>query len=171
MNRRLQILVGSIAGLIILVSLALQATFRVRETRSYAQPHEVKTYSGTNYVVQLTETAIGKTDTGYVVIVYLHLENPNAFELALQRNWFILVDHDKDYYLPSTSGTQTESIKLPSNGVIEKEMLSFAVPDDSFEGTIALQIGQHYMTLIKGEKPFTDKLRNGEFRSFRRRDW
>jgi len=81
------------------------------------------------------------------------------------------MDHDKNYFLPSTMGTQTELIKLPANGVIDREMLSFIVPDNAFAGRVALFVGQNYMVLVKNEGPFGAHLRNGEFRSFRRRSW
>jgi len=114
------------------VSLGLLAMLRVQEAKEFRQPHSVETYGGTNYIVQLTEAAVGKTETGCVLIIYLRLENRNPYDVTLNRNWFVLVDQDKDYYLPSTTGTQTELIKLPANGVLDREMLSFTVPDDTF---------------------------------------
>lgn len=164
-------LVGGAAAAVIAISLAVMTMWRVQEARDFGQAHFVRTYAGTNYVVQLTETAIGRTDSGYVLLVHLRLRNPNPFELPLNRNAFILVDHDKDYYLPTTSGTQTELIKIPANGVLDNEMLSFAVPEDSLDGTVALQVGHHYMVLLKDEEPFGGKLSSGEFRVFRRRNW
>ena len=117
------------------------------------------------------ETTVGKVEMGHVVIVYARFENPNPTEVVLKREWFVLVDHDKDYYLPTTSGTQTPLIKLPPNGVLEKEALSYAVGDDSFAGTIGLEIERHYFVLIKNEKPWTQKLQQGHFVTFRGRDW
>jgi hypothetical protein len=153
------------------IGVGLLAWFRVQESRHLTQPCSVQTYGGTNYGFQVLETTVGKLDTGYVVIVYVRLTNPNPYEVALHRNWFVLADHDKDYFQPSTTGTQTELIKLPPSGVIEKESLSFAVPDDSFAGTIGLQIGKDYWVMIKEEKPFTRTLHSGEFVTFRSRDW
>jgi hypothetical protein len=170
-SRRIQISVAVIAMATIGVSLGLLAMLRIREAKEFNQPHIVQTYGGTNYVVQLTEAAVGKTETGCVLIVYLRLQNPNAYDVTLRRNWFILIDHDKNYFLPSTTGTQTELIKLPANSVLDREMLSFLVPDNTFAGRVALFVGQNYMVLVKNEGPFEADLRNGEFRSFRRRSW
>jgi hypothetical protein len=171
MSRRVQISVGAIAVATIGVSLGLLAMLRIREAKEFSEPHIVQTYGGTNYVVQLTEVAVGKIETGCVLIVYLRLQNPNTYDVTLRRDWFILVDHNKDYFLPSTTGTQAELIKLPANGVLDREMLSFMVPDNAFAGRVALFVGQNYMVLVKNEGPFEAHLRNGEFRSFRRRSW
>jgi hypothetical protein len=171
MSRRIQILVAVLALATIGISLGLLAVLRLREAKEFREPHTVQTYGGTNYVVQLTEVAVGKAETGCVLIVYLRLQNPNAYEVTLSRNWFVLVDRDKDYFQPSTTGTQTELIKLPANGVLDRELLSFIVPDDAFAGRVALLIGQNYMVLVKNEEPFEVHLRNGEFRSFRRKSW
>jgi hypothetical protein len=171
MNRHIQILVAVVAVATIGVSLGLLAMLRIREAKEFREPHAVRTYGGTNYVVQLTEVAAGKTETGCVLIVYLRLQNPNAYDVTLSRNWFVLIDRDKDYFLPSIMGTQTELIKLPANGVLDQEMLSFTVPDEAFAGRVALLVGQNYMVLVKNDGPFEVHLRNGEFRSFRRRSW
>lgn len=171
MNRGLQILLSTIAVVVIAGSVAVLAWLRVREARAFRQSHLVHTYSGTNYVAQLQEVSVGGATSGAVVIVYLRVENPNDFELTLDRNWFILVDHDKDYYLPSTSGTQTGLIKLPARGVSEREMLSFGVPTDSFQGTMGLQLGQNYWVLIKSEEPYGAQLRDGQFHTFKTRNW
>jgi len=171
MSRRVQISVAAIAVATIGVSLGLLAMLRIREAKEFSEPHIVQTYGGTNYVVQLTEVAVGKAETGCVLIVYLRLQNPNAYDVTLRRDWFILVDYNKDYFLPSTTGTQTELIKLPANGVLDREMLSFMVPDNAFAGRVALFVGQSYMVLVKNERSFEAHLRNGEFRSFRRRSW
>ncbi len=50
-------------------------------------------------------------------------------------------------------------------------MLSFTVADDAFAGAVALMVGRQYMVLLKDEEPFEVRLRDGEFRSFRRRHW
>ena len=171
MSRRIQISVALVAVAIIGVSLGLLAMLRIREAKAFRELHTVQTYGGTNYVVQLTEVAVGRTETGCVLIVYMRLQNPNAYDVTLSRNWFVLVDRDKDYFLPSTTGTQTGLIKLPANGVLDREMLSFTVPDDAFVGRVALLVGQNYLVLVKNEGPFEAHLRNGEFRSFRRRSW
>ena len=171
MSRRVQMLVAVVAVAVIGVSLGLLAMLRIQDAKEFSQPHHVGTYGGTNYIVQLTEAAVSKTKTGCVLIIYLRLENPNPYDVTLSRNWFVLVDHDKDYYLPSTTGTQTELIKLPANGVLDREMLSFTVPDDAFAGTVALLVGRNYLVLVKGPEPFAVRLRSGEFQSFRRRSW
>lgn len=170
-NRHIQKLVAVIALVVIGVSIGLMALLRIREAKEFRRPHRVQTYGGTNYVVQLTEVVVGKTDTGCVLIVYLRVKNPNPYDVTLNRNWFVLMDHDKNYYLPSTSGTQTELIKLPANGVSDREMLSFTVPDDTFAGAVVLLVGREYMVLVKDAAPFEMRLRNGEFRSFQRRRW
>jgi hypothetical protein len=171
MSSKKPIGIGLIALAVIALCLGLLAYWRVDESEEYLGSCAVHTYGGTNYVVQLQETMVGRTDAGCVVIVYARFENPNPFEVVLDRNWFILVDHDKDYFQPVTAGTQTPLIKLPARGVVEKEMLSFPVLEDSFAGTLGLKIGQNYWVLIKGPAPYTRKLRSGEFVSFRRRNW
>ncbi len=171
MKRRIQKLVAVIALVVIGVSFGLLALLRVQEAKEFRRPHPVQTYGGTNYIVQLTEVVVGKTETDCVLIVYLRLRNPNPYDVTLSRRWFVLVDHAKDYYLPSTTGTQTELIKLPAKGVLDREMLSFTVPDDAFVGAVALLVGREYMILLKDEEPFEVRLRNGEFRSFQRRHW
>jgi hypothetical protein len=170
-SRRVQNLVAVIALVVIGVSLGLLAMLRVQEAKASHRPHPVQTYGGTNYVVRLTDVVVGKTETGCVLIVYLRLENPNPYDVTLSRNWFVLMDRAKDYYLPSTTGTQTELIKLPANGVLDREMLSFTVADDTFAGAVALLVGRNHMVLVKDEAPFDVRLRNGEFRSFQRRHW
>ncbi|MGO9245849.1 MAG: hypothetical protein ACLPT4_07235 [Verrucomicrobiia bacterium] len=171
MNRRIQKLVAVVALVVIGVSFGLLALLRVQEAKDFRRPYPVQTYGGTNYIVQLTEVVVGKTETGCVLIVYLRLENPNPYDVTLSRRWFVLADHAKDYYLPSTTGTQTELIKLPAKGVLDREMFSFTVPDDTFVGAVALLVGREYMVLLKDEEPFEARLRNGEFRSFQRRHW
>ena len=171
MNRRLQYLVGAIVLVVIGMSLGLLAMLRVQEAKEFHRRHPVQTYGGTNYVVQLTDVVVGRTATGYVLLVYLRLENPNPYDVTLSRNWFVLMDHARDYYLPSTTGTQTELIKLPANGVLDREMLSFTVGDNTFAGTVALLVGRNHMLLIKDEAPLEAPIRNGEFRSFQRRHW
>lgn len=171
MNRGLQILVGVVAAVVVAGSLALLGWMRVREAQEFSAPHRVQTYGGTNYIAQLLETSVGGATSGAVVIVYLRVENPNDFELTLDRNWFILVDHDKDYYLPATSGTQQPLIKVAPRGVSEREMLSFTVMEGSFAGTLGLQLGQNYWVLLKGEEPYAAQLRDGQFHTFKSREW
>ena len=69
MNRRLQKLLAVIALVVIGVSIGLLGLLRVQEAKEFHRPHPVQTYGGTNYVVQLTEVAVGKTETGCVMIV------------------------------------------------------------------------------------------------------
>ena len=170
-SRRLQVSVAAVAVVTIGVSLGLLAVLRIREAKEFSEPHTVQAYGGTNYVVQLTEAVVRKSETGCVLMVYLRLQNPHAYDVTLDRDWFVLVDRDKDYFLPATIDTQTKLIKLPANGVLDRELLSFGVPDDAFTGMVALLVGQNYMVLVKNDEPFAVHLRNGEFRSFRRRSW
>src|SRR5271167_1332313 len=109
-----------VAFAIIGAGLGVIAMLRIQEAKEFSQPHQVQTDGGTNYVVQLTEAAVGKTTVGCVLILYLRLENPNSFDVTLGRNSFILVGHDTDHYRPSTMGTQAELIKIPANGVLER---------------------------------------------------
>jgi hypothetical protein len=164
-------MIGSTATAVIAAGIGLIAWLRIQESRHLTHAIQVQTYGGTNYVLQVLETTIGKLDKGCAVIVYVAFKNPNPYEVVLRRQWFVLVDSGKDYYQPSSMGTQTELIKLPPDGVRDKEALSFAVPDDSFAGTLALQVGYNYYVMLKNEKPFTRKLNPGEFITFRTRDW
>lgn len=171
MSRQIRILAVMVALAIAGVGVGLLALLRVQQAKDFSQPYRVQTAEGTNYVVQLVETVVGKTDTDCVLIVYMKLENPNPFEVALDRDSFFLIDRHRVRYLPSTTGTQDELIKLPANGVLEKEMLSFTVPEDTFAGRIALRVGQDHPVMIKDQTPFDVRLGSGEFRSFRRRSW
>ncbi len=171
MSRQNRILVAVVALMIVGVGVGLLALFRVQQAKEFSRPRQVQTRDGRNYVVRLLEAAVGRTDTGYVLIVYMQLENPNAFEVTLPRGRFRLVVNDKDYYLPSAMGTQDELIKLPANGVLEREMLSYTVPNDGMAGTLALRIGRDNAILLKDRGALAAKLRNGEFRSFHRPIW
>src|SRR5438067_2436744 len=99
--RKLQVSLGLGAIGVIVVCVAFLATTRVKEAREFSQGYRVQTMTGTNYVVQMLETTVGKVETGHVVIVYARFENPNPSEVVLRRDWFVMVDHDKDYYLPT----------------------------------------------------------------------
>ena len=171
MKTNVKVVVGALAATVIVLGVGGIAWLRILESKHLSQPCKVRTYGGTNYVVQLLETTVGKVDAGYVVIVYARLRNPNAWDVTLHRDWFVLVDGDKDYFLPSTNGTQTAAITLPANGVLDREMFSFTLPNESLGGTIALKVGQNYWMLVKDEEPFNRTLRSGEFVSFRRRHW
>jgi hypothetical protein len=154
------------------VGVGLLALFRVQQANEFSRPHSIVTPDGTNYVLRLLEAAVGKTDTGCVLIVYLRLENLNPFNLTLERRSFFLADRYRMRYRPSTMGTANELIKLPASGVLEREMLSFTVPEDVFMGRVALLISdRRNRIMIKDETPFLVKLRDGEFRSFRRSSW
>ena len=166
-----KIVFGGMAVAAIVVALALIAWLRVEESRHLTQPHRVRTYGGTNYVVQVLETTVGKTDGGYALIVYARLENPNPYDVVLRRGWFTLADQHKDCFLPSTNGTQTALIKLPASGVLEREMFSFDLPPDALTGSVEMKIGENDWVMIKNKKPFTRQLRSGEFVSFRIRGW
>ena len=160
-----------IVSLVIVALLAVLAWLRTREARAFSQPYRVHTFTGTNYVLQLTSTTIGRVHTNFIVILAARLENPNPFEIVLQRDWFVMTDHDRDYYQPSTNGTQTALIRLPPHGVLERELFSYTVPGDTFNGTLALLAGHQYLVLVKSRKPYQPNLRDGEFITFHRRDW
>ena len=171
MKHKLQLTLGTVALVVVAVSVGLLGWLRWWEAQAVSRPFQVHTYGGTNYVVRLTEITVGKLETGYVVVVTARLENTNAFPVVLKRDWFILVDNDKDYFQPSTNGTQTATILMPARGVAERETFSYTVPDDSLAGLLALEIGRYHWIMIKNPKPFTRQLKSGEFVSFRRRDW
>ncbi len=171
MSKRIQRRVVLVVIATVGVGLGLMAVLRIQEAKEFSQPHQTQTDGGTNYVVQLTEVVVGKAKTGYVLILYLRLENPNPFDVTLSRNWFILVTHDTDHYRPSITGTQSELIKIPANGVLDREMLSFTVPDDALVGSVALIGGRSYILLVKDKRSFEVRLRDGEFYSFRCRCW
>jgi hypothetical protein len=171
LNRKLQWIVAGGALAVIAVCLAVIGLYRVQEVRAFGRPHRVQTYGGTNYVVRLAETTIGRTDSGRVVIVRLILANPNPFDIVLDRNWFILVDMDKDYFLPTPAGAEAAAIKVPARAVRDDELLTYAVDETSFDGTLGLFVGHHYVVLLKGIEPYTRELAVGEYRSFRRADW
>ncbi len=171
MSRKLQIIVGGAALAGILICLAYMGFSKVKGAREFGQSFKVKTFAGTNYLVRLLETTVGRVDTGYVVIVYARFENPNPTEVLLEREWFVLADHGKNYCLPTTTGTQTALIRLPANGVLDKEALSYAVSDDSFGGSLALEIGHHYFVLLKNDKPWRRQLHAGQFVTYHNRDW
>lgn len=171
MSRKLPILVGVAALTIVGVSLGLLAMMRVQEARQFSQSYRVQTSAGTSYGVQLLETTVGKVETGYVVIVYARFENPNPTELVLPREWFALADLGGDDYRPTTDGTQAVLIKLPANGVLEKEALSYVVNERALSGTLALKIGHKYSVVINNGRPWTRRLPVGQFVTFRSRDW
>ena len=171
LNRTAQVVIGTAAVVVIGACLALNATWRIHRARQFGEPHAVATYGGTNYVVALDETTVGGTATGYVLIVYLRFQNPNAYELTLERDWFVLADHNREYFQPSTAGTQTRLIKVPAQGVSEGEMLSFTLGADGLGGGLALKIGKDAWVLLKSTNPFADKLRPGELRTFHRGNW
>jgi hypothetical protein len=122
-------------------------------------------------VIQLLEATVGRIETGQIAMIDVRLENPNPFELVLKRDTFKLTGHGKEWYSPETAGTQAPLIKLPANGVLDKEAFSYAVPDDALAGTLALQIGKQYFVMIKNDRPFGRRLRNGQFVTFRGRHW
>ena len=171
MKRKLQIIVVVAVFVVISLSLLLMAALRMREARQFSQSYRVQTSTGTNYIVQLLETTVGRVETGCVVIVYARFENPHSVELVLRREWFVLADSGGDYYLPATSGTQAPLIKLPANGVLEKEALSYAVNERSLSGALALKIGHEHSVFINDGKPWTRRLPVGQFVTFRSRDW
>lgn len=160
------------AGLVVLAAgFSLLALRRVRAANNYSQTYSVRTHAGTNYLAQITATTIGRTDTGYLVTLQLRLQNPHPEPLRLSRDWFLLVDHDKDYFQPTTTGAQPAWITIPAHGVAENERFTFAVPADSLDGALAVQLGQNYWIMIKTPDSPVPPLRAGEFISFQRRDW
>ena len=171
MSKRTGIFVAAAALAIAGVSVALLALFRIQQAREFSQPHEVRARGGVSYVVQLLEADVGKTETGYVLILYIRLQNPNPASVTLRRQWFGIVDRHRRVYAPSISGTQSELITLPAHGVSEKEMLSFAVPDNVLAGRVELVAGQNHTILVKDRMPFDRQLRDGEFCSFHRQSW
>ena len=171
MKQKLPLTVGAVALVVLALSVALLGWLRWWEAQAVSRPFQVHTYGGTNYMVRLTEITVGKLETGYVVVVTARLENTNAFPVVLKRDWFVLVDHSKDYFQPTTNGTQTATIVMPARGVAERETFSYTVSDDSLRGLLALEIGRYYFFMIKSPKPFTRQLKSGEFVMFRRRDW
>ncbi len=171
MSRRWAYWMGGASLAVIVGGAALLAYWRTREARQYSQPHSVRTYGGTNYVVAIQQTTIGRTETGYVLLLTVRLTNPNPFPVRLDRQMFVLADHDKDFYLPTVEGAASRWIDLPAGGVLEKETLSYVVPPDSFDGVVAVQLGHQYWTLVKEVGDYTENLAPGQFRSFRRRHW
>ncbi len=161
-------------GLLVVVVLAGIAGWGWWRTRAYldfSRPLSLKTFGGTNYTARILSTTVGRADTGYVVMVNLRLENPNSWEVALPRDWFVLVDHDRDYYQPSTTGAQTAAIALPANGVKETEMLSYHLPADALDGTLAILLGHQHWVMLKSDQPYKPNLGKGEFIVFRRANW
>ena len=153
------------------VSVGILALFRVQEAKEFSRPHQVQTRGGTNFVLRLIETSVGRVDTGFVVIVYMRLENPNAFSFEVRRNRFVLSGEGRDVFRPTTMGTQDELIKMPPNGVLDREMLSYVVPDEVIDGILELRIGRNYRILIKERGAFAGRLAPGQFRSFHRPSW
>jgi len=160
-----------IVSLVIVALLAALAWLRTKEARAFSQLYRVRTFAGTNYVIQLTSTTVGRVHTNHILILAARLENPNPFEVVLQRDWFVLMDHDRDYYQPSTNGTQTALIRLPPHGVLERELLSYVVPSDTFDGALALLAGHQHFVLVKNRHPYQPNLPDGKFVTFHRRDW
>jgi hypothetical protein len=171
MNRRRQIVAGIAVLSVVGVSLALVAMTRVSETRQFSQKYRVQTPTGTNFVVQLLETTVGRVETGYVVIVYARLENQEPSALALPRESFVLIDRNGRRFSPVTSGTQLSLINLPGNGVLDKEALSYAVDGNSLTGTLMLEAGPQVYLLIKNSKPWARQLPGGQFVTFRSWSW
>lgn len=166
-----KVLIGGGAAAMVAVCVGLSAWLRVREAAQLTQPNRVQTDGGTNYVVQVLETTIGRTENGYLLLIATRFENPNPYEVLLRRDGFVLLDRNQDSYQPSTTGTQSALIKLPPNGVVENETLNFAVPEGALVGAMELKVGKDRSVLIKDDKPFDRQLNRGEFVSFRRRTW
>ncbi|HUJ09448.1 MAG TPA: hypothetical protein VL171_05425 [Verrucomicrobiae bacterium] len=160
-----------IALAIIGVGIGMLALFRIQEARDFSRPHQVRTRAGTNFVMRIAEISVGKVDTGFVVIAYLRLENPNGFDLELRRNRFVLVGENRNFFRPSRMGTQNELIKLPAYSVSKGELLSYTVPDDVIKGTLSLRAGRNCTITIKESGPFGDQLRPDEFRTFHWPRW
>lgn len=160
MNRKHLFGIGIVViGAAVLIVLLI-AAIHVKAARQFSQKHRVQ-----NFVVQLLETTVGKLDTGSVVIVYARFENPGSTELDLPRESFRLAGRS-----PVTNGTQAALIKVPANGVLEKEALSYAIGDEVFAGALTLEVGRDQL-LVKNAKPWTQRLPVGQFVTFRSRDW
>ena len=166
MNKWLKIAIGAIV-IVNAISFGTLAWLRMRDAREFLEPCRVHTYGGTNYIAQLLETAVGRVDTGCIVIVSLRLENPNPYEVMLNREWFVLMDHEKEYFEPLTLG----AIHIPANGTVDKETLNFAVPDEALAGVLAREVGRDNFAMLKSPKPFTQPLTKGQFIMFRHQDW
>jgi len=164
-------LLGGGAVLVMAICLALLAWLRLGDARQFGQAYKVKTYDGTNYVFQFIETTVGKVETSCVLIVYARIENPNPAPLTLKRDWFVLVDDDKDYFQPVATTGQSSTITIPANGVAEKEALSFVVPDDTLNGMLALNVGHRYFATFKSSKPLSRPLLKGQYVTFRQLNW
>ena len=162
-------LMGCVVAVVI-VTLALIALLRVEESRSFSEPHRVQR-GGTNYVVQLVEATVGRTDSGCVVIVYARFENANPYEVVLPRTSFVLTTRASERFEPVVGDPAPAFVRLPAGGVLQREMLSFNLPADALGGSLELRISDKDWVTIKSEKPFTRPLRSGEFVSFRVRDW
>ena len=165
-HKWLAIAIGTIV-IVNVISVGTLAWLRTRDSQVFSQPCSVHTYGGTNYTVQLLETAIGRVETGCVVIVSLRLANPNPFAVTLHRDWFVLLDHEKEYYEPTQLGT----IVIPAQGFIEREAFGFVVTDEALAGLLALKVGQQYFLTVKSPRPYPPPTRPGRFVSFRQRDW
>jgi hypothetical protein len=170
-KNKLPWVLGGAAVLMIAVCTALLAWLRMGDARQFGKSYSVRTYAGTNYVFQFIETTVGKAETGCVLIVYARIENPNPAPLVLQRDWFVLVDNDKDYFQPVPVAGQSKTITIPAHGITEKEALSFVVPDDTLNGVLALTIGHQYFARIKSDKPMSRPLRKGQYVTFRQVNW
>ena len=157
----------SVIVVVNVISVGTLVWLRTRDAEAFAQPCRVHTYGGTNYIAQLLDTAVGRVETGCVVIVSLRLENPNPYAVTLQREWFVLMDHEKEYYEPTQLGT----IHLPAHGVVEREAFGFVVTNEALNGLIALKIGQQYLLTVKSPRPYPLPKSLGRFVSFRQRDW
>jgi hypothetical protein len=171
MNRRRQMVAVIAVLCVVSASLALVAMTRVSEARRFSQKYRVQTPTGTNFVMQLQEAAVGRVDSGYVVIVYVRFENLDAAALALPRESFVLIDRDGRRFPPATSGTQLSLINLPGNGVLDKEALSYAVDGNSLTGTLTLEAGHQVYLLVKNSKPWARQLPDGQFVTFRSWSW
>ena len=161
-----QIAIGAIV-IINVVCFGAVAWLRLHDFRQFRQTHSAHTYGGTNYTVELLATTVGKVESGVVVIVDIQLHNPNPFEVVLRREWFVLLDHEKEYFEPLTLG----AIHIPANGTVDKETLNFAVPDEALAGVLALEVGRDNFAMLKSPKPFTQPLTKGQFIMFRHQDW
>ncbi len=172
MRRKLPLLVA--AGLAVSVAglgVGWVALRRIEAARDFSQRRETQTAAGLKYTVQLLETTVGRVETGYVVMVYARFENPNAAELVLPRERFVLVTRGGGFYRAAASGTQPALIKLPAHGVGEKEALSFAVGEGALAGPLALEVGHLDFVVIKNERPWKRALAPGQFVSFRSAEW
>ena len=69
MSKQRLILAAAIALTFALMALGLIAQRRIAQAREFQQPYRVVGVNGADYTAQLVELAVGKTDSGYLIIL------------------------------------------------------------------------------------------------------